>query len=122
MTKKPDIRLKRAYDAAADTDGYRILVDRIWPRGVSKEKLRLDDWPKELAPSTELRKWIHHDPERWEEFKKRYFEELEDQKEALEALEKTCREKTLTLVFAAKDTERNNAAALKDFLEARMSG
>ena len=122
MTKKPDIRLKRAYDAAGDADGYRILVDRIWPRGVSKEKLRLDDWPKELAPSTELRKWIHHDPKKWEEFKKRYFEELEDQKEALEALEKTCREKTLTLVFAAKDTERNNAAALKDFLEARMSG
>lgn len=122
MTKKPDIRLKRAYDAAADADGYRILVDRIWPRGVSKEKLRLDDWPKELAPSTELRKWIHHDPKKWEEFKKRYFEELEDQKEALEALEKTCREKTVTLIFAARDTERNNAAALKDFLEARMSG
>ena len=122
MTKKPDIRLKRAYDAAGDADGYRILVDRIWPRGVSKEKLRLDDWPKELAPSTELRKWIHHDPKKWEEFKKRYFEELEDQKEALEALEKTCREKTVTLVFAARDTERNNAAALKDFLEARMSG
>lgn len=122
MTKKPDIRLKRAYDAAADADGYRILVDRVWPRGVSKEKLRLDDWPKELAPSTELRKWIHHDPEKWEEFKKHYFEELEDQKEALEALEKTCREKTVTLIFAARDTERNNAAALKDFLEARMSG
>jgi uncharacterized protein YeaO (DUF488 family) len=122
MAKKPRIQLKRAYDAPANADGYRVLVDRIWPRGISKDELRLNDWLKDVAPSTELRKWIHSDPEKWQEFRKRYFKELEEQQGAVEALEEKCREKTVTLIYAAKDPERNNAAALKDFLEQRLSG
>lgn len=121
MAKKVllQIKLKRAYDPPAKVDGQRVLVDRIWPRGVSKERLRLDDWLKELAPSTELRKWFNHDPAKWDAFIDRYFRELNEQPEAIERLLATCREKSVTLVFGAKDTCHNNAVALKAYLERR---
>ena len=102
-----DIRIKRAYEDAARSDGPRILVDRIWPRGVAKEDAELETWLKGLAPSTELRKWFDHDPEKWNEFRQRYLKELQ-------SIVKD--HKRITLVFAAKDTEHNNAAALRDFL------
>ncbi|KKK90780.1 hypothetical protein LCGC14_2719580 [marine sediment metagenome] len=114
-----EIRIKRAYDAAARSDGPRILVDRIWPRGVAKEDAELEAWLKGLAPTTELRKWFGHDPEKWTEFQQRYLKELK-QNDAVEDLEKLQsiieKHKRLTLVFAAKDTEHNNAVALRDFL------
>lgn len=114
-----DIRLKRAYDTAARSDGPRVLVDRIWPRGVAKEDARIDHWLKGLAPSTELRKWFGHDPDKWPEFQNRYLEELK-QAEADEDLQAFMAlledHKRITLVFAAKDTEHNNAVALREFL------
>ncbi|HLQ86212.1 MAG TPA: DUF488 domain-containing protein [Salinisphaeraceae bacterium] len=115
-----EIRLKRAYDDAADNDGTRILVDRVWPRGVSKEKARLDDWLKDVAPSTELRKWFGHDPDKWDEFSKRYRAELEDDDhaEAMDNLRSVYQDVgRLTLVFAAKDEEHNQAVVLKHVLQ-----
>ena len=114
-----DIRLKRAYDKAARSDGPRVLVDRIWPRGVAKEDADIAHWLKGLAPSTELRKWFGHDPEKWPEFRERYLEELKsgNASEDLEALKKLLEQHDrITLVFAAKDTEHNNAVALRDFI------
>jgi uncharacterized protein YeaO (DUF488 family) len=111
------IRLKRAYDAPAANDGYRVLVDRLWPRGVSKEDLEIDLWLKEIAPSDDLRKWFGHDPEKWEEFKKRYFRELDDQTDQVKQLAEKANQGRVTLVFAAKDEEFNNAVALKEFLQ-----
>nr|WP_309043477.1 DUF488 family protein [Marinobacter sp. F26243] len=118
-----DIRIKRAYEDAARSDGPRILVDRIWPRGVAKEDADIEAWLKGLAPSTELRKWFDHDPEKWKEFRQRYLKELKaakegDTAEALKELQAIVNEhKRITLVFAAKDTEHNNAVALRDFLD-----
>ncbi|MBZ0334711.1 DUF488 domain-containing protein [Marinobacter sp. AL4B] len=115
-----DIRLKRAYEAAARSDGPRILVDRIWPRGVSKEDADIAHWIKGLSPSTELRKWFDHDPDKWDEFQKRYLNELKSDQvsDDLEAFKNLLAEqKRITLVFAAKDTEHNNAVALKTFVE-----
>jgi uncharacterized protein YeaO (DUF488 family) len=117
--ESPHIRLRRAYDPPSASDGYRVLVDRVWPRGISRDALRLDEWLKEVAPSTELRKWFGHDPEKWTAFKDRYFLELEKQSEAINRLLAKCREGPLTLVFGAKDTRYNNAAALKEYLEQR---
>lgn len=111
------ITIKRAYDAPADSDGSRVLVDRIWPRGVSRDALRLDDWAKGVAPSTELRKWFDHDPAKWAAFKDRYFRELDEQPRAVGALLTKARAGSLTLVFGAKNMDCNNAAALKEFLE-----
>lgn len=110
------IKLKRIYDAPARADGQRVLVDRIWPRGVSKEAANLDLWLKEVAPSDRLRKWFGHDEERWEEFKRRYFEELNSKRESLEELAATASRGTVTLLFAARDEERNNAVAVKEYL------
>lgn len=110
------INLKRAYEPPAKSDGERILVDRIWPRGVTKEALRLHSWAKELAPSTALRKWFGHDPEKWDEFRRRYFRELDKQPDAIEALAAECGEGPVTLIFAAKDLEHNQAVALKQYL------
>ena len=114
-----DIRLKRAYDTAASSDGPRILVDRIWPRGVAKEDVDIAHWLKGLAPSTELRKWFGHDPDKWSEFCERYLKELKSD-EAAEDLNTLWRlvdeHKRITLVFAAKDTEHNNAVALRNFV------
>ena len=111
------IKLKRVYDPYADSDGKRILVDRLWPRGIKKEDARIDHWLKDIAPSDELRKWFSHDPAKWEEFKKRYRKELEDRQETIRDLRTEARRKTVTLLFAAKDTERNNAVALKEIIE-----
>ncbi len=114
-----DIRLKRAYETPARSDGTRILVDRMWPRGVKKEDADITEWLKDLAPSTELRKWFGHDPEKWPEFQKRYLSELksansDDLQTLSDCLEDNGR---ITLVFAAKDTEHNNAVALKQYIE-----
>lgn len=111
------IRTKRAYEDPADEDGTRILVDRIWPRGRSKEELALDDWNKEVAPSDGLREWFDHDPRKWAAFKQKYAKELETNEEAWRPLLEAAEEGTLTLVYGAKDTEHNNAEALKRFLE-----
>lgn len=113
------IRLKRAYDAPAPDDGFRVLVDRIWPRGVGKEELALDLWMREIAPSDELRRWFDHDPDRWEEFRRRYAEELDGMDEALADLKRKSEDGTLTLVYGASDRDHNNAVALKAYLEGR---
>jgi uncharacterized protein YeaO (DUF488 family) len=110
------IRIKRMYDPPAADDGRRVLVDRLWPRGVSKEKARIDEWVKEIAPSDDLRTWFGHDPGRWEEFRKRYREELEGHGELLESLRTEAGKGTVTLLFAAKDAEHNNAVVLAEIL------
>ena len=110
-------KLKRVYEASQASDGYRVLVDRIWPRGVSKEKARIDFWMKEIAPSDTLRKWFGHDPERWHEFQRRYGEELRKEiglPKQLKQLEKE--HGTVTLVFSARDEDHNQAVALRAFL------
>jgi uncharacterized protein YeaO (DUF488 family) len=111
-----DIRLRRAYDPAKPSDGYRVLIDRLWPRGVSKEEARLDAWERELAPSTELRQWFSHEPNRFDEFRRRYTEELRDQRPRLAELRRRAREGRLTLVYAARDTEHNDAVVLAEIL------
>lgn len=115
-----DIRLKRAYDPPGADDGYRVLVDRVWPRGVSKDDLALDEWAKQLAPSSELRRWFGHDPGRWDEFRRRYAAELEgsdpEARDVLDRLRARAREGTVTLVYSARDTEHNNAVALGEHL------
>jgi uncharacterized protein YeaO (DUF488 family) len=113
------IRTKRAYDAPARTDGYRVLVDRVWPRGISREALHLDAWAKDVAPSTGLRKWFGHDADKWREFKTRYFGELRANETAVAPLRDAARRRTVTLVYGAKETRFNNAVALKEFLERR---
>ena len=111
-----DVRLKRAYEAPEPSDGYRVLVDRLWPRGVSKADARLDEWARELAPSTELRTWFGHDPARFDEFRQRYTAELAAHAEQLEELRGRAREGTLTLVYGARDTEHNDAVVLAEAL------
>lgn len=110
------IKIKRIYEDPDSADGYRILIDRLWPRGVSKEDAKLDEWNKELSPSTELRKWFDHIPERFEEFKKRYREELESHKEELNRLYTLAKSNTVTLLYAAKNEKINNAVVLKEIL------
>ncbi len=100
--------------------GYRILVDRLWPRGVSKEDAKLDLWLKEIGPSSELRKWFGHDPERWNGFKEKFFSELDEKKELVEQIIIKAREGDVVLLFGAKDEEHNNAVALKEYIESRM--
>ncbi|MER3452429.1 MAG: DUF488 domain-containing protein [Acidimicrobiia bacterium] len=114
------IRTKRAYDPPAGDDGMRVLVDRIWPRGLKKENLQLDRWAKELAPSDGLRRWFGHDPGKWTEFQRRYFAELEHRPEAWRPLLQACRNRTVTLLFGARDNQHNNAVALKAFLEEKL--
>jgi uncharacterized protein YeaO (DUF488 family) len=115
-----NIDIKRAYDPPAKSDGRRILVDRVWPRGITKDDLQIDAWLKDLAPSTELRKWFGHDPAKWDEFRKRYASELEQRSEGLAELVRKARAGHITLVFAAKDTEHNNAVALREQLQRRL--
>jgi uncharacterized protein YeaO (DUF488 family) len=123
-----DVRLKRVYEDAAAADGRRVLIDRIWPRGVSREQARLDEWARELAPSSDLRRWFGHDPARFAEFRRRYEAELAGQEEKLRELRGHARNGTLTLVYAARDTEHNDAVVLADLLRnsveprARTSG
>jgi uncharacterized protein YeaO (DUF488 family) len=111
-----DIRLKRAYEPAASTDGYRVLIDRLWPRGVSRERARLDEWDRELPPSTPLREWFGHEPSRFEEFRRRYIEELRSERPRLSELRRRARHGTLTLVYSARDTEHNDAVVLAEVL------
>jgi uncharacterized protein YeaO (DUF488 family) len=110
------IKLKRAYDESAVDDGRRILVDRIWPRGKTKEELKIDDWLRDIAPSTELRKWFGHESQKWNEFKKRYFSELKDKKELIEKIREHVKHSTVTLVYSAREEQFNNAEALKEYI------
>jgi uncharacterized protein YeaO (DUF488 family) len=120
MTNPPvpasHLRLKRAYEPAEPDDGMRILVDRLWPRGVSKAKAALDDWIKEIAPSTELRKWFGHDPARWTEFQRRYRAELRGQSDALDRIRDLARLGVVTLVYSAHDEQHNDAVVLRNVL------
>ncbi|AKC86743.1 DUF488 domain-containing protein [Pseudoxanthomonas suwonensis] len=110
------IHLKRAYEDAAPSDGQRLLVDGLWPRGVSRDDLRAESWLKALAPSTALRKWFGHDPARWDDFRERYFDELEANPEALAQLRPYLDRGPVTLLYGARDEEHNNAVALRDYL------
>lgn len=116
---KHGFRLKRVQDPATRDDGTRILVDRLWPRGVSKANAKLDEWFKEIAPSDALRKWFGHDPARWDAFERRYHKELDAQPELVKQLRSSAKRGIVTLLFAAKDTEHNNAIALKNYLSRR---
>lgn len=113
------VKLKRAYDNPAPEDGFRVLVERLWPRGQTKARLALDLWLKGVAPSTELRQWFAHDPEKWDEFQKRYWTELEQNPEAVDLLRSKSHEGVITLVYAARDEEHNGALALKHYLDRR---
>jgi len=119
-----DIRLKRAYDPPTEDDGQRVLVDRVWPRGVARDAARLDAWERDVAPSTALRRWFGHDPARWEEFRRRYRAELGQPpaSTALERLAERARRGRLTLVYSARDTERNQAVVLAEALHERLAG
>ena len=114
------IRIKRIYDPPAAEDGFRILVDRLWPRGLSKAKAKVELWPKEIAPSNALRKWYGHDPEKWVEFKKRYRKEMEDKQEAFDSIVKKAKGETVTFLFSSKEEKLNNATALKEFVEKNL--
>jgi uncharacterized protein YeaO (DUF488 family) len=107
-----DIRLKRAYEPPASSDGYRVLIDRLWPRGVSRKQAKLSAWERDLAPSAELRQWFGHQPSRFEEFRRRYIDQLREQRPRLTELRRRARNSTLTLVYAAHDSEHNDAVVL----------
>lgn len=110
------IKLKRVYDTRTSDDGVCYLVERLWPRGIKKTSLHLDDWLKDAAPSTELRKWFSHDPRKWNEFRRRYFAELDRTTEAWEPIRLAARKGTVTLLYSSHDTEHNNAAALREYI------
>ena len=115
-----DIQLKRVYESPEESDGYRILTDRLWPRGISREKAALDLWAKDMAPSSELRKWFGHDPEKFEKFKKRYAEELSgnpDTEKFISLIREELQKGPVTLLYGAKDEIHNQAAVLKEFLK-----
>jgi uncharacterized protein YeaO (DUF488 family) len=114
---KPAIRLRRVYDRPDRGDGRLYLVERLWPRGIRKEALRLDAWPKEVAPSTALRRWYGHDPRKWPEFRHRYRRELAGNQPAWQPLLEAARQGSITLLYSARDTEHNSALVLKSFLE-----
>ncbi|HOG18107.1 MAG: hypothetical protein A4E73_03738 [Syntrophaceae bacterium PtaU1.Bin231] len=115
-----EIRIKRVYEKPEKGDGRRILVDRLWPRGLRREDAKIDRWAKEISPSHELRKWYGHDPAKWDEFRRRYFTELAAEEEAVAQLRKEASAGTVTLLYSSKEGEINNAAALKRYLEARQ--
>ena len=117
----PVIKVKRIYQAADQKDGFRILVDRIWPRGLTKEAARIDLWLKDVAPSTPLRKWFGHDPALWEEFRKRYCAEPDQKRGPVDQILSKTKKKRVTLLFAAKDEQHNNAVALKQYLDKAQS-
>lgn len=112
-----DIRLKRIYEPPSPDDGYRVLVDRVWPRGLTKEKADIDLWAKNVAPSTELRKWFNHDPAKWSDFQKKYRDELQGQRSALKQLLSDAGKHPLTLLYGAKDEEHNQAVVLHAFMQ-----
>jgi len=111
-----NIALKRAYDPPDEADGVRVLVDRLWPRGLTKKSAAIDQWPKDVTPSTELRKWFHHDPDRWDEFRRRYLAELKDKGSELDELRKLAQAGPITLIYAARDTPHLHATVLRDVL------
>jgi uncharacterized protein YeaO (DUF488 family) len=113
------IHLKRVYEKPSRNDGLRILVDRLWPRGLSKDRAAVDLWMKDVAPSTELRKWFGHDPDKWKEFQARYRKELSANKDALRLLKQTVAKRAVTLVYAARDEQHNGAVVLKHLIESR---
>ena len=115
----PDIRVRRIYEPPRPTDGHRVLVDRLWPRGVSKERAAIDTWMREIAPSTDLRRWFAHDPARWPEFKRRYFAELRGHGDLVAEIVTLARRRRVTLVYSARDTDHNQAVALAEFLRER---
>jgi uncharacterized protein YeaO (DUF488 family) len=120
LEEKAMIQVKRVYESAVPTDGWRVLVDRLWPRGIRKEALCLDGWLKDVAPSDALRRWFKHDPAKWKEFQRRYRVELNDRPEAWRSLLEAAVSGNLTLLFSPHDTERNNAVVLKALLEERL--
>ena len=122
MTAAAPVNLKRAYEAPAPEDGRRFLVERLWPRGIRKSDLRLDGWLKDVAPSPELRRWFGHDPEKWPEFRRRYFAELRSKDAAVGPLREASRTGPVTLVYGARDTKHNAAVALREYLAATPSG
>jgi uncharacterized protein YeaO (DUF488 family) len=111
-----DLRLKRVYEPPTTADGYRVLIDRLWPRGVSKERARLDAWVPQIAPSEELRRWFGHEPQRFAEFKRRYADELRRQRPRLTELRRRARREPVTLLYAARDSEHNDAVVLAEVL------
>jgi len=114
------IKVKRIYDPVLPDDGKRILVDRLWPRGIKKDKAKIDEWLKDIAPSNGLRKWFSHDPDKWKEFKNRYIKELKDNSELIERLRAVTKKEKVTLLFSAKDVEHNNAVVLKEVIEKKF--
>ena len=114
------IKLKRVYEPASLNDGVRILVERLWPRGIKKDALKLDTWLKDVAPSDGLRRWFGHDPKRWSRFRGRYFAELDGNPQTWESLSKAARRGRVTLIYSSRDMEHNNAVALKDYLQDKM--
>ena len=117
---KTMLNVKRVYERAAESDGLRILVDRLWPRGVSKAEAKVHGWMKDIAPSDKLRRWFQHDPDRWDEFRRRYMKELESKEGDVAMLLRHAREGDLTLVYSARDERHNNAVVLKEFLDTRV--
>ncbi len=115
------VRVKRVYEPVRPEDGARFLVERLWPRGIKRESLALDGWLKDVAPSDRLRRWFGHAPERWEEFRRRYFEELDGRPEAWRPLVEAARRGNVTLLFSARDERHNNAVALMEYLQARLA-
>lgn len=116
------IDLKRAYEKATQEDGYRVLVDRMWPRGITKGKAKLDEWKKEVAPSNQLRKWYHSDHSNWDEFRRRYLLELKSHRDELRRLAQRAKSGRVTLVFSSSDEEHNNAVVVKQYLKMLGAG
>jgi uncharacterized protein YeaO (DUF488 family) len=114
------LKLKRAYEPGSRSDGTRILVERLWPRGLSRKTLRIDAWLKDVGPSTGLRQWFSHDPDKWPRFRSRYFRELDSRPEAWRPIVSAARRGTVTLVYSSRDTTHNNAVALKDYLRSKI--
>ena len=112
------LKIKRVYDDVSEQDGKRILVDRVWPRGIKKEELQHDEWFKKIAPSSDLRKWFDHDADKWDEFKKKYKKELKDQKDLVKKIKDAADGHNVTLLYSAKDTEHNQAVVIKKYIEA----
>lgn len=117
MSNRRKIAMKRVYEDPDEDDGRRVLIDRLWPRGLKKEEAAVDLWLKEISPSTELRKWFGHDPEKWTEFERRYFAELDERLDALAQLRKEMKGGKVTIVYGAKDEDHSNARALLDYLD-----
>jgi uncharacterized protein YeaO (DUF488 family) len=114
------VRLKRVYDPVGPADGTRLLVERLWPRGIKKTALKIDGWLKDVAPSSKLRRWFNHDPSKWSKFRHRYFQELNGHPEGLAEILDAARRGAVTLIYSSRDTEHNNAVALKEYVEAAL--